>query len=238
MRRPVEFGAPSPVDDLPGDLERRVAARVGISAPEPDRVRFEGFDIFGAELQAWRLTRRIKLGTPAGHRGSFQSLAARVSSAPDQVAPLATRPQIVVSIWHAGDDTDQAIRIESIECADGGEAQRRLLRATADIENPNIELWERDTPGESSLRLPDGALALFTRGNHLHILRSVGRRALDVTAEAEGLDDWLMRSGEPEGQAGSVAAFVPAWTRLEMVARSEGARNFSRYVVTPVSRRH
>jgi hypothetical protein len=236
VRRSVDVGAPWPADELPVKIERSVVGRTRISPLPPERMRFEGFDVFGRELPNWRLSRRAKLGGARdGLAGGLLAKLSRVGGVESaDLALQSARPQVVVSIWRAPDDPGKIIRIESIECVDSRNAHQRMLRAAADIENPGLEVWDRGVVDESALRLPDGSLAMFTRGNHAHVLRTIGPKAVDVTGEANMLDDWLMRSGEPDEAAAPAPANVPVWLRTHVGAPPALAR----YRVTPGSERH
>jgi hypothetical protein len=237
VRRSVELFA-TPPPPLPVQAAEAVAHCMVVGAAvSPQGVRFDNFDLYGDELPGWRLSTRVLL-QDSGPQHALSCIAPGATTA----APRAAR--IVVSRWRA-EDRASTIRIDSLEFPDAGAARRALPQILAEIELPNLQPWERD--GDASVRSPNGTLALFARGNHVHILRSVGPEVVDVTKEADALDVWLMNAGNPEeSPIGTLAASIaPSWRRtLEPSHRragaafaTRGAAGPRRFVVTALSGR-
>jgi hypothetical protein len=230
VRRSVEpFVMGTPSRRLPATLRRELSGRM--AQPRRDMagsVHFEGFDVYGQELPGWSLTRRLRV-EPA-----TRPTEARMRS----MAAPAGSPRIVVSFWRNPVDPDSAIRIESIETPNSADVQDQLAEVLAQIENPDLQPSDSG-PGEARMRLSNGSLELFTRGNHVHILRSIGRHPTDVGALAERLDDWLMAAGDAEDSpiAALTSPMVPGWSRIVSAPELSLApqARAKRFLVTPLS---
>jgi len=177
---------------------------------------FDGFGWFGAELPGWLLTRSETFD--AGPASTAISAAAKKSV--DGTLGVAAR-QVTVSLWHSATHPERLLRVESMEAGSSTDAKTVLIEFAAAIESTGLGQWQRRVAGEVALALADGSLAMFTRGNHVHAVRSAGVEPFDVHDEAEAIDHWLTSAGSTDAPlAASVAMASPAmlktyWTRWD-----------------------
>jgi hypothetical protein len=229
LRRPISGQAFAFAPRLPTDVSLTFAksARVEETAAvrKAEEVRFDGFGFFGTELPGWALESSAEYDAPAQPRVLLAGLPLEEQ--------IPARSRVVVTLWRSPEQPDALLRLESIETPSSAQARRMLVQVAAEFENPGLEHWDRGVEGETGLRLPNGGLALFTRGNHVHVARSAGREPVDVTAQVETLDRWLMEAGDPAGPQdgwGFTAALPPAapavgWKRTHIPAAAEGPSN-------------
>jgi hypothetical protein len=191
-RRPVSgqyfsLGAP-----LPPQAERAVEQRLGLrgSVARFDFVNyfFAGFRFFGTEFPGWSLTRIEQYGS----FGTIPRTEARFAGGSAQVAPGS---RVSVSWWRSNARSDASLRVESFDTPSADEARRTLLRVAADIEFPTFE--PSGNVGDVAVRTSNGALVLLVRGNLVHAVRSADVHVIDVTGQAEQLDQILTSSGTP-----------------------------------------
>ena len=177
------------------DVHHDLAMRAGLHEPAlgaEDEYFFDGFSVSGGELPGWRLAKTTTFSVAAPPR----VLLAR-QPVESQVSDLST---LQVSIWHSVDKPDARLRVESIETASSAEARQALIRLAGEIECPLLTRWENRPAGEVALSTPNDALAMFTRGNHVHVIRSAGREPVEVKTAATTLDGWLKSAGTPVGE--------------------------------------
>jgi hypothetical protein len=226
VRRPVSSRAIAFAPRATLGLHRTLAERARLeesAAAATEETLFEGFFFFGNELPGWSMARA------ASFRAAERPTALLADLPVESQAIAGAR--VLVSVWLSPDDPAVRLRVESIETASSAQAREALIRAASEIESPGLEPWDRGVAGETALQTPNGALVLFTRGNHVHVVRSAGREVVDVRKDVEALDRWLMGSGSPSdgpGQAQPVQELpgqpAPAhWKRIQLAAKGSDA---------------
>ena len=220
VRRPVSTQAIIFAPRLPAGAHSSLVQRARIdevaAGPKPEEVVFEGFVFFGGELPGWSLSGGAVFDAPAQPRVLLTGLPVE--------AQVTARSRVLVSLWRSSRRPAALLRLESIETPSSAQARRMLVQVAAEFENPALSHWDRGVVGETALKLPNGALALFTRGNHVHIARSAGREPIDVSAEVDMLDRWLMNAGAPADQLETNAAPAPVahWKRWHLAPTDGG----------------
>jgi hypothetical protein len=225
VRRPVTSQAIAFVPGVPLAFQSALAERAHLdqsAAVATEETLFEGFFFFGGELPGWSLAR-------AASFRAVERPAALMAALPVESQPIEGE-SVLVTFWRRPDEPATRLRVESIETASSAHARQTLIRIAGEIENPTLEHWDRGAAGETALRSVNGAIVLFTRGNHVHVVRSAGREVVDVSKDVEALDQWLTSSGSPSGSLGPAQpaqAFagqpVPAWRRIHLARRSSEA---------------
>jgi hypothetical protein len=170
---------------------RTVAAQVlAWSPPSPEAQHIEdddattvfidGFAFFGQELPDWRLSRQevVAVLLPA-----FRA----ASEGPGRV---------IASWWHAAMPAPPTVRIESFEMPSFSAAKSLLTSLRTEFERPLLDTSSDTSVGDASIATADGALVMFRRGNHVHVVRPAGPQPIDAPAVAQTLDDWLTSAGD------------------------------------------
>jgi hypothetical protein len=160
-------------------------------APEADEYRFEGFFFGGNELPGWSLSNTLDSYVVPRPSALLTNLTA--------AAQLTDVARVHVSVWTDPHDSAARLRVESIETASPAEARATLAQVVTEIECPLIELADGGT-GDIGYRTPNRALALFVRGNHVHIVRSAGTHCVHVDRDAARIDEWITTAGTPAAQ--------------------------------------
>jgi hypothetical protein len=212
IRRPVSTQAISFAPPLSAEVRRSLAQRTHVDevVDRPAEVAFEGFFFFGGELPGWTLSGVLALDPPAQPHILLTDFSVG--------AQVMAQSRILVSFWRSVQRPAALLRLETIETSSSEAARAVAIQVAAEIENPELTRWEGGVVGEIALKLPKGALALFTRGNHVHIARSAGYEPIDVSTEVNMLDHWLMNAGVPADQPETAAAPAPTvhWTRWHL----------------------
>lgn len=220
---------------LPARVQSSIAERIQLDegdAPR-DEVWFEDFVWFGGELPGWSLADTAVFDVPSWPRVLLMNEFPRA-----QVEFLS---RVVISVWRSTRRASAVLRLESYETGSSAQARRKLVEVVADVQHPGLQPWDRGVEGETALSLPNGAFAMFTRGNHLHVARSAGRESTDVRDDAERIDRWLIGAGSSlAAPMSTMAKFeFPHWRRLMRNAAAspyERARSSpagQQFIVTP-----
>jgi len=209
VRREVGHQPLLPFRPLDHTTETQVAARLQLTGDREtlagSRYFIDGFGWFGQELPGWSLAR-------------VDSYAAQ---SPGQAADSgAAITQAIVSWWRPSADGSR-LRIDSFETPSLEAARQTLLLVASQLQCPFVEPLEPGYLGDAAFVAAGGALVLFARANHVHVVRSVAVESLDVTADALCLDGWLTRAGRDVGawrvhapvRASSMRSAV-GWRRL------------------------
>jgi hypothetical protein len=217
---------------LEGTIRAGVAARASLSSvAEPIAASpyfFDGFGWFGQELPGWNLARAENTAGP--------SEQARVEE--DEAAGGRTDTRVITSWWRPSASTNR-LRIESFETPSLEMAKELMLRVVSDVQSPLLRPLGSDGPGDAAYGVPSGALVVFVRANHVHVVRGVSRQPMPVRNEATRLDRWLVTAGREIGdwQVGAstrmgVGTPTVGWRRLELRA-ADARRAGSDLVVVP-----
>ncbi|MFL6255339.1 MAG: hypothetical protein ACJ74T_09960 [Pyrinomonadaceae bacterium] len=186
-------------------------------APEAEDHFIQDFKFCGAELPGWSLTRLQRFATHAPPSTGLHTLAAG-----DVLTSRAAQPTGVHVTWWQSDDKESArLRVESFDTPSSADARNMLLHLTNEIECPLLKPWEGGA-GDLAFKTPDGALVMFARGNHAHVVRSDAVPFVDVTEESKRLDEWLTGAGSPPAthdlsqtvRVSPAGGGGSAWTRL------------------------
>jgi hypothetical protein len=168
--------------------------------------RFEGFFWFGSELGRDWLPRA---------NAAFDAVLPAEGAAARPASARPGRTRTTLSIWRALRQPRALLRVEVLETDSAASARRSMLEVAAEIASPGLRPWMPEADEEAGVALDNGAMALFTRGNLLLVLRSAGLEAIDVRAMAQLVDRWLVDAGsiEPPAHAGAAVGTGPVWLR-------------------------
>ena len=167
----------------------------------------DGFTFFGRELPGWRLSR--------------QDFVAALAPPPGDAS--AGNGRVIVSWWRAAMPAGPMARIESFEMPSSSAAATLLANLRTEFERPQLETSGDSSIGDASIATADGALVMFRRGNHVHVVRPAGLQPIDAPAVGRALDNWLTSAvgADPPGsvsapQGPPAGSFGPFWRRLAL----------------------
>lgn len=197
---------------------------------------FEDFKFFGTELPGWNLTHIEQYSPPA----PTDSVALSRATAFARPSKVNRTPRVLLSFWKSAQPDDSYLRVESFDTASSAEAQASLLRIASEIQRPFLEPLSQRDVGEIAFATPDKEFVMFTRGNHVHVVRHVATTPKPVMQQAEYLDDWLTGTGVPATELAltqpqrvpSLKDTANTWKRF-VLRRASAQRNAEWLVMQP-----